>query len=440
MKKIALYLLFIANIFVILWFWWPTNGSLLRGGDVHLALLAEGRLSGLLAVYFVLCQLTLIGRVKWVESVFGLDRLSRVHHWNGFFVLLFILAHPVMLIAGSAGLARVGLVHQFLEFFREYDDVANAVIALLLFLLVIATSLLIVRRRWRYETWYFTHLLTYAAILLAFGHQLEVGSDFQNNPTFVLYWYLLYIVAGGNFVWFRFLRPLLFFWRHRFYIDRVERETDEVASVYIGGRNIDQFPGQAGQFMILRFLAKSFWWQAHPFSFSQKPDGRFLRVTIKNVGDFTSNIPALKPGTLVFIDGPHGVFTEKPETKNKILLIGGGIGITPLRALAEEMIANGKDVSLLYGNRSGKNIALKNELDELAKSRLRVNYVVSDDPSWTGIKGHVNATVIKNLVPDFSEREVYLCGPAPMMKSVRSELSKLGVQASLVHYEKFSLA
>lgn len=440
MKKIIPFILFFGNLAVILWFWLPLNRPLLQSGDFNLLLMALGRLAGLFAVYFVLTQLILIGRVKWVESLFGLDRLSRVHHWNGFLILLFILAHPVLLITSYAGSRGMTLTGQFLDFFRSYDNVDGAVIGLVLFLFVIGFSLAIVRLRLRYETWHATHLLTYAAILFSFGHQLKIGGDFQNNPAFVWYWYGLYAFVVVNFVWYRFARPLRFFFKHRFRIDRVVQETLDTASVYITGQNLETFPGEAGQFMILRFLTKGFWWQAHPFSLSVKPNGEFLRVTIKNVGDFTSKIPNLQSGTRVLIDGPHGVFTEKQSRRDKILLIAGGIGITPLRALAEQMVAQGRDVSLLYGNKTSGRIALKKELDSLVGGRLRVNYVISDDPSWTGERGHIDEKLLKRLVPDLIEREVYLCGPPIMMTKIRKYLKNLGLPRRLVHFEKFSLS
>ena len=438
MKKSLVYLLFAANLVVIFLFWWPGNGPLFESADSRLIMIALGRLGGLFAAFFVLCQLVLIGRVKWVEALFGLDRLSRAHHWNGFLILFFILTHPALLIAGYAGSQGIGLISQFLDFYRNYEHVALAVFALLVFLLVIGVSLAIVRLRLRYETWYFTHLLVYVAILLSFFHQLEVGTDFENNPAFVVYWYALYIFAVGNFALFRFLRPLYYFWKYRFRIDRVVRETDEAASIYMTGQGLETFQAEPGQFMILRFLCRGFWWQAHPFSISQKPDGKFLRVTIKNVGDFTSKIPQLAAGTKVLIDGPHGVFTEQAARQKKILLIAGGIGITPLRSLAEQMIEHGRDVAMLYGNRTSGEIALKKELDAL--SGLRVQYIISDDSSWFGPKGRIDKEAIQTLVPDFKEREVYLCGPVPMMKSVRAALKRLGLAESMIHWEKFSLA
>ena len=152
-------------------------------------------------------------------------------------------------------------------------------------------------------------------------------------------------------------------------MDRVVRETDDVVSVYIRGRNLSCFRFAGGQFMILRFLAKGFWWQAHPFSLSCPPNGDYLRVSIKNSGDFTAKVPNLQPGTRVLIDGPHGIFTSRRSAKNKVLLIAGGIGITPLRSMANDLAVGGKNVVLLYGNRRHKDVVFQSEFDPLAARR-----------------------------------------------------------------------
>jgi predicted ferric reductase len=205
---------------------------------------------------------------------------------------------------------------------------------------------------------------------------------------------------------------------------------------------MELFPVEAGQFMIVRFLTKGFCWEAHPFSMSCPPNGKNLRISIKGVGDFTKHISDLKPGVSVFIDGPHGSFTSKSCKSSKVLMIAGGIGITPIRSLIEEMLLAGRDVVLIYSNRNSDSIVFQKELDELEKSssgRLKVIHVISDEPEWSGEKGRLDKEKISQLVPDFIEREVFICGPPPMMKTVRLALSSIGVPNNRIHYERFAL-
>ena len=431
-------------IIVGFWAWNHVNhplGNLLTGDSVG-QLLAWGRLAGLLAAFGALLQLILVGRVKWVERVFGLDRLTRLHGIIGFSLIVFLLAHPLLVTAGHALQAGTGRWEQFLDFCRSWRGVLAATVAFVLMVAAIGLSIAILRRRMRYETWYATHLTFYIAIALAFLHQVAVGSDFTDNRWFAAYWYALYAFVFGNLIVYRVLRPLAAYARHRFTVTRLVPEASDVTSVYIEGRRMAAFPVEGGQFMIVRFLAPGFRWEAHPFSMSRRPDGQQVRLTIKALGDFTRRIPDLKPGTPVLIDGPHGIFTARRCQSPKVLLIAGGIGITPIRAMAEDLLTAGRDVILIYGNRNRTSVVFKNELDDMASAasgRLRVVHVMSDDPQWDGEKGRVDRDRIARLVPDVREREVYLCGPPVMMKIVRSALAALGVSRSRLHYERFAL-
>jgi len=291
-----------------------------------------------------------------------------------------------------------------------------------------------------YEWWHSVHLLAYLAIVLAFGHQFEVGGDFTANTVFAGYWYGLYAFVGTSLIGYRVINPLVLCWKYRFVVDRVVLETDDVVSVYIGGRNLSGFRVVGGQFMILRFLAQGFRWQAHPFSLSCPPSGDYLRVSVKNSGDFTAQVRNLQPGTRVLIDGPHGIFTSRRSAKNKVLLIAGGIGITPLRSMADALGASGKNVVLLYGNRRRKDVVFQSELDPLAREKhLTVHYVFSAEPDESGEQGYIDRARIQRLVPDVAERDVFLCGPPPMMAGVVKTLAGLDVPAKQIFYERFAL-
>ena len=446
MKKAAWWLLAGAQLLIVVGCWLRFHtrhpmGNLLAGDDVG-KLLAWGRLAGLLAVLAVLFQLMLIGRVLWMERSFGMDRLTRLHHVVGFALLLLLLAHPVLLTLGHAAQADVGYWAQAADFCKTWKGLLTAVIGLGLMVAASVASVFVLLRRVRYELWYATHLVLYVAFGLTFLHQVVSGSDFTDHPAFKLYWCALYAFVLINLVGYRFVRPLLNLARHRFAVTEVVPEAGDVTSVYIGGRDLAAFRAEAGQFVIVRFLARGFRWEAHPFSISCFPDGQRLRLSIKRLGDFTRRIPELKPGTPVLIDGPHGIFTSRTCASDKVLLVAGGIGITPIRALAEELLTQGRDAVMIYGNRTSETLVFRKELDGLAArpgGALKLVYVMSDDLAWAGEKGRVDRERLARLVPDLSGRDVYLCGPPVMMKGVRAALSSLGVHAARIHDERFSL-
>ena len=426
------------------WLWSHTHhpmGNLLTG-DASGKLLAWGRLAGLLAVLAILFQLLLIGRVRWVERSYGMDRLTRLHHVSGFALVFLLLLHPVLVTLGHAAQADVGYWAQVADFCKTWKGVFSALIGLGLMIAASAFSVFVLLKRVRYETWYATHLVLYVAFGLTVFHQVAVGSDFTDHPAFKYYGCALALFVLANVLGYRFVRPVLNFSRHRFRIAQVIPETDDVTSVIIGGDAMSSFRVEAGQFLIVRFMARGFWREAHPFSVSSFPDGKRLRLSVKHVGDYTRRVPDLKPGTPVLIDGPHGVFTAGNCASDKVLLIAGGIGITPIRSLAEELVGNGRDVLLIYGSRNLAGLAFKKEWDDLAvrfAGRLRVSYVLSDDPAWTGEKGRIDRDRLARLAPDVCARDVYLCGPPPMMKGVRAALASLGFPVARIHDERFAL-
>jgi predicted ferric reductase len=439
MKKKLVYSFFIINIGIILFFWYRATGQFIFDG-VDDALQVLGRVFGLLAVFSILTQFLLMGRSIWIEKVFGLDKVAQIHKLNGYASISLILSHIIFLSIGHAMSASVSPWSQFIEFITNFDDVLEAFIGTLIIFTVVFLSIYIVRRKLKYEFWYAVHLLTYLAVILTWGHQLENGEDFVNNPAFVYYWYSLYIFVFGNVLLFRFIRPWFNTLKHGFYISDIIKENDEVISLYISGKNIENFKIKSGQFMILRFLDKNFWWEAHPFSLSYGSENRPLRITPKQLGDFTKKLSLLKKGTKVYIDGPYGVFTEEQSTEQKVLLIAGGIGITPIRSLLESMLLHKKDIIVLYTNKTQDEIVFKNELDLLNKKYpFSLHYILTQEKSEGFISGRLDKEKLQSLVKDVEEREIYICGPIPMTEVTREMMAELGVHKDKIHFEKFAL-
>jgi len=446
MLKLAWLLVAVSQLAVVVGCWAWNHVHHLMGnqltGDAPGIFLAYGRLAGLLAAFAILLQLLLMGRLPWLGRVYGFDRLARAHHVLGFALVVPLLAHPVLVTLGHAAESDQSWLAQSGDFFRHWPYLWAATLGSGLLAAAIATSVLVVRRRLKYETWYAIHLTLYLAIALVFLHQVAVGSDFTDHPWYRWYWFALNGFVVVNLVGYRFLRPLWRFRRHRFTVGRLVPETADVTSVYLEGRDLAGFPARGGQFILVRFLAKGFRWEEHPFSLSQCPDGHSLRLSIKAVGDFTRRIPALTPGTPVIVDGPHGILTADHCRAGKILLLAGGIGITPIRAIAEDLVRQKREVILLYANRNRAGIVFEQELNALAgaaNGRLKVHHVLSADPEWPGEQGHVDRERIIRLVPDVQEREVFLCGPPPMMRTLRRALADLGVPGRSIHDERFSL-
>lgn len=426
-------ILFVGNALVVLSIWLGGESAreLLSGGPGSI-LIPLGGLLGLVSFYLILWQLLLMSRVPLLERPWGHDTLSRVHHWTGITAVLLLAAHPLLIVLGYRVGTSATLIGQLTELLRLSDDLVLALIAYLAIVSIVVVSLEIIRRRLRYEWWYTVHLLLYGGIFLAFEHQLELGHDLARSWT-AIYWQVLYYGTLAVVVYYRLLRPLIISGWQRYVVERVEAEAGSATSIIIRGRHLDRLRARAGQFIIVRFLARGFWWESHPFSLSEMPTGQRLRITAKMMGDYTERLPRLPVGTHVIIEGPLGRFTLARATRPKILLIAGGIGITPLRAMFQECVRSHRDAVLLYSAATEADFALRDELDELAGHQQKVVYIPTDR------KGRLTGEMLRAMVSDVGDRSVYLCGPPGMMRDVRKLVLSLGLPSSQVFTERFML-
>ncbi|MFD8519935.1 ferric reductase-like transmembrane domain-containing protein [Streptomyces capillispiralis] len=422
----GLYALLAANALVVAVFF-------VRAGFGANALVLLGRLTGLYAALLMAFQLLLVARLPWLDRRIGMDRLTLWHRWVGFGLLWTLLGHAVFITFGYAGMSSMDPVNQLVDLAETVEGVLRAVVALALILVVGAVSARRARRRFAYETWHFIHLYTYVAVVLAFTHQVAVGSTFTASPAATAYWYVLWGAALTAVFAGRLVLPLWRNLRHRLRVTAVVVENDDVVSVHITGRDLDRLPARAGQFFLWRFLTKDRWWQANPFSLSAAPDGRTLRLTAKVAGDGSAALRHLQPGTRVFAEGPYGAFTALHRTRPDTLLIAGGVGVTPIRALLEELPGH---AVVLYRVSAEADAVLHGELGELAAAKGAELHLITGPP----VPDRLAPAELSRLVPDLTGRDVYVCGPPGMTTAVLRTLRELGVPKRQIHYERFSLA
>jgi len=413
--------------------WWRNAAGHLTSAGVRVT--AAGRVTGLLGTYLVLVGILLMGRVPWLDNLIGVDRLAVWHRRGGEAVAILLIAHTVLTVVGYAMSLHVDLLGEVKTIVFYLPDMLMATVGLVVLLLVVVTSLRFIRTRLAYETWHFIHLYAYLAIALTFAHQLATGEDFATHPVSRVIWAGLYVVTLGLFGWYRLVHPVLSSARHRLHVEEVVTEGNGVVSVYVGGRRLHDLRADAGQFARWRFLTKDDWWHAHPFSLSAAPNGLYLRLTARGQRGQTSKLARLAPGVRVIAEGPHGAFTGHRRTRRRVLLVAGGIGITPLRALLESLPAGRGDITLLYRASDASDVVLRDEIDELAGRRgATVHYLLgprSQRPDPLGPER------LADLVPDVAERDVFVCGPDGMTRHVIASLRKAGVPRRHIHTEGF---
>jgi predicted ferric reductase len=415
-----------------------------HGGNLHThgagdVLDSIGRITGLLGAYLALLQVLMLARLPWLDRLVGFDRMTIWHRRNGKACIVLIVVHTITITAGYTLTDQVGVGKEISTLLGTYPGMVVATIGTGLLIAVVLVSLMVVRRRLRYETWYVVHLLAYAGIALGYVHQVPTGNELTADPGAQQYWHLLYIVPLALVIVFRLLVPLLRAGWHGLRVDEVVREGPGVVSLYIGGRHLDRLGARAGQFFIWRFLAPGMWWESHPFSLSASPHGRRLRITVKASGDYSARLATIRPGTRVIADGPFGRFTAASRRRERLLMIAGGIGITPIRALLDELPPQA-DVTVVYRALADDDIVFRSELDDLAQRHdVTLHYVVGDHRDAQS--AHLlTAAHLGDMVPDLRERDVFLCGPPGLVAAIRNTLQEARVPRRNIHLEEFAFA
>jgi predicted ferric reductase len=413
--------------------WWQNTPSVSGVGDW---LTNAGRVTGLLAGYGVVVLVALMARIPPLERGIGADRLARWHSHGGRYTVSLVVAHGLLIIWGYAVTAHTDVLSQTSTLLMSYPDVLMATVAGLLLVAVGAVSARAARRRMRYETWYYLHFYTYLAVALAFSHQFATGADFLTDRPARVAWSAMYLAVAAAIAWYRFALPIRQALRHRLRVAAVYPEAPGVVSIVVRGHGLAELRAESGQFFRWRFLTRELWWAANPYSLSAAPRGNTLRITVKHLGEHSQALARLRPGTKVLAEGPYGALTAARRSEPKVLLIAGGIGITPLRALFESLPGRPGDLTLLYRVSRDADVVFGDELTAIAQQRGARLHFLTGRRSELGYDPLSGPALLANI-PDLREHDVYVCGPEEMAASVVSALRAAKVRRRRIHHESF---
>jgi predicted ferric reductase len=422
-------------------YWWATGGGVQQLAGWETGLTSTGRLTGLLAADLLLVQVLLMSRLPALEHAFGQGRLARRHRLVGFASFTLMLAHIVLITWGYAAGEPARIPATLWQLTVDYPGMLLAVAGTVCLAMVVVTSVKAARRALRYESWHLLHLYAYLGVGLALPHQLWTGQDFLASTARTVFWWGLWILSAGAVLIWRVVLPLWRSARYRIRVTAVVPEGNGIVSVHMASHRTARLPAEAGQFFNFRFLSGRGWTRAHPYSLSAAPDGRSLRITAKAVGDGSAALRLLRPGTRVLVEGPYGRLSARARTRRRVALIGAGVGITPLRALAEELDYAPGDAVLLY-RYTGRPL-FERELATLAADRgLDVVGLPGHrraPGSWLGdgVGPAGDLTALKYWVPDIADRDVYVCGPEAWADDVRRTTQAAGLPADRFHVESF---
>lgn len=419
------------------------DGGLKTLSDPSSILSAVDRLTALIATNLLLIDVLLIARIPWIDHYYGHDRATTAHKKLGKPILYLVLAHFISSVIQYAMVANTDVIREFFSLLT-IGDLLLATLALVLMIAVVVTSLNFARKAITYEAWYLVHVFAYGAVMLAIPHQFSTGSDIAGKPIAMTYWITFYLFVLVNVVWYRIARPIVRGVRHSLRVSAVKRESSDAVSIYLTGKNVGKLGGTAGQFYLLRVLNSRDWWRPHPFSISAAPNSTFVRFTIADRGDDTKLLQSIKPGTPVLLEGPYGVFTEDRRTKEKVVLMAAGIGIPPVRALAEQIAARPHDVTIVYRMRNQQDAALLAETRELAARRgfrlVELEGRRGVGTSWMNAdySGRSDLDRLKEIAPEIADSDVYICGPTAWTRAVEKSVLAAGVSAKQIHAEEFA--
>lgn len=411
---------------------WSVHGGLadLRGGWAS-AWTSITSLSGLYTSAVALMALVLVARPMSLERRFGLDRMFVWHRILGDSMGLLLAVHvAAAMVAWSC---ESGLKNAIVDLTGGTPYMAMATVGAALIGVVTITSLQSIRRNLAYETWYFVHLLAYLGMAISFGHEIYLGSDLADDTVARWFWVGAHLSVVALLVVSRWGRSLVALLRP-LRIAAIEHVNHDTVDVVVSGRGLRARAGDAGQFCFVRPMASGLWWQSHPFSMSAAPTTGRIRFTIKDRGDATRSIAALKPGTRVMVEGPFGVVTPDVLDGAKALFVVGGVGVAPVLAILERLGPDHEPV-VLYRAHSEKDLV---HLDDLraAAERLGGRLLTLVGPTAKlAVSDPFSARVLTAAIPDVAQRAVVLCGPDRLLLAARAGLKAAGVPKDRIHSE-----
>jgi predicted ferric reductase len=431
---IFLVLLFIASAWTIPFLF--ESPSILYKFGIEKTFLRSGKVFGVTAAALVFFQVLLVSHLKFLDRIFSLNRLVTFHRMNGLAIAFLALVHPILIIAAE----NFTLFPFEKRYWPEFLGVA-----VFIFILVIVTT-----ANWRlmlhfaYDQWLrFHRLMTVVAIALMTIHILFVSETFTSGVphTFV------FVAAGINLMlilrlWFRRLFP----GKRRFVVSNVEPAGKDVYSIDVqpcDGQILDHIPGQ---FAFITPVSVNVPKEEHPFTISSTPSRPdTLQFVIRSLGDWTSKISRLKAGETMFIDGPYGLFSHMISSeRHPIIMIAGGIGITPMLSMLRYMadVDDSRRILLIWSNRTKEHIVFPEEFKALEQrlQHFHIIHLITRDSEGKNQIGRLDQNRLERLLKGWRRTSnIFICGPLEMMKEMTRAVKNIGFSSARVYKEDFKL-
>ncbi len=444
---------------ILIWFfsllvvvrWVQINSLSVAFSNPNIAMLTLGKITGLVGLVLYAINLLLAARTRWMENFFGgLNRVYIAHHITGGIALILIVFHPLFLALKLINInllttvkdAAFYLLPRFVDTstvtYTEFQQSLAINVGIIAFLGMVVLLILTFFIKLPYRIWLATHKFLGVAFMFAGLHVILINSD-TTDDAFLKYYLLLWVVIGLSAFVYRTVMNNVFVRRYPYKVSTINVLEGNVVAISLEPMEkvLDYKPGQ---FVFIRFL-----WsakdgiirEAHPFSIASAPNEKGVRLYIKSLGDYTTTLKNLKIGTIAEIEGAYGKFTYTNFGNAPQVWIAGGIGITPFLSMARSYSPQSPPVDLVYSVVSKSELldqqALSEFLPEHYKTFRYFPYLAG------GSNGFLTAKKVSDMCGGFEGKEIFICGPPAMMKSLRAQLREMKVPNRKIHSEEFTM-
>jgi len=401
---------------------------------------------GITAYVLFAFQFFLASRPKIIDKQFGMDKIYRFHMYIAVVALILSFLHK-----------------QIKEnYYSESFKTSLGDLAFNIFLGISVLSILLMVNKLFFKIKFFDSLRRFLNKTLRIQHQYKV---LVHNVMLIALCILLvhilmaYSVKSNilleSVLVIYFVGPLFLYLKHKIYdgffnkskkytVAEVINESDSIVTLKFEHESGKSFSYLPGQFLYVRINNPEIPWDEHPFTISSSPLQAYLSITAKKLGDFTQKLDKVKVGDTAYIDGAYGTFSYSKDKENrKLCFLAGGIGITPFLGMLRHMSLQNEsqDVVLFWGVRDRQDIICNDEINDYSLQMKNFKFVpvLSNDSSYEGEVGYINADTIKRYIDDIGAYDFYICGPPIMIESQIKNLRSLGVAKENIHFERFAM-
>ena len=438
-KRFVLSVIFICCILVLIVLSWSLPftfeaSSIYYKFGIHKSFLRAGKVVGLTAALLIYLQVILACRSRLLDHVFSLNRLFAFHRFSGVAIVVLACIHITLILA-----AEKFVIFPFEKWYWP------ELVGVGLFLFLLPFVLVGFLRRFLplpYELWLFMHRIGgIFAVMLLTAHILFVSETYKIGfPRYLIIFTTAMILLLLLKLWFERYSRRSRGWEISA-IDQINPRSTRIEIAVPQDAIFKYFPGQ---FAFITPFSSSIAAEEHPFTISSSPTRpATIEFTISNSGDWTGKIPFLKPGESITVQGPFGLFSHLVNPDDEpLIMISGGIGITPMLSMLRFMADTGdpRRILLIWSNKTRDDIVFGDEFDAFQHllPGLQIHHVFTREKLNGYVQGRLDEEMLEKLLADWDRTaKIFLCGPPAMMHSLGNSLVKLGFSAKSVYKEEF---